>query len=251
MKFHFFIRCSTKWGEELFLGIRNQQVETSEMVMQYLDEDFWHAEINLEMANATSAFTYQYKKKTVDGLFQYDGEKKRVLQEHPESRKQVTLIDEWTDAGAPVHIFYTQPFSVLTGVDKSDTAQTREQLNKHETICITGNTEKLRNWNSVRPLLMRIENGWYTLRLKLPVTEERILYKYGIYNTRKKEFVAFESGENRFVPFKRLAKETQFINDSAVRFPIANWKGAGVAIPVFSLLIFHCFANGQKNVASN
>lgn len=258
MKFHFFIHCSTAWGEELLLSIRKPEQESIEYAMKYFDDNFWHAELEWESGNEPGTINYGYIKKDIDGLFHYDGEKQHEIPEYPESRKQVTIIDEWTPAGAPVHAFFTRPFSVLSPVQREKPASYREpsgyshcfrvkapQLDRYETLCITGNHEKLKNWDTVRPLLMIPENGWYTIRLKLPVQDERIVYKYGIYNTRKKEFVTYEEGENRFVPFKREQKETFIINDAAARLPIPQWKGSGVAIPVFSLRSKDGFGTGE------
>jgi len=258
MKFHFFIRCSTNWGEEVYITIRKHGREGVPLLMAYFDDHFWHLELEMENDMLPAAITYNYLKKDIEGLFHYDGEKQHDIPEYPASRELVTIIDEWTDAGSPVHVFSTRPFPVLTPVEKSDPEHTREpggyshyfrvrapQLDRYETVCIAGNNEKLKNWDTVRPLLMKPRNGWYTLRVKLTVTEEQVLYKYGIYNTKKKTFIRFEGGENRFVSFVRAQKETVIVNDSALRLPIAPWKGAGVAIPVFSLRSKDGFGTGE------
>lgn len=258
MRFHFFIRCSTAWGEQIFISIRKPGGHTVEHLMQYYDDHAWHLELELENGTLSEKYTYNYLKKDSEGISHYDGEKQHDIPEYPSGREQVTIIDEWTDAGSPVHVFFTRPFPVLSPVEKNDPEHTREpngyshcfrvkapQLNRYETVCIAGNVEKLRNWDTVRPLLMKPRNGWYTLRVKLAATEDQILYKYGIYNTKTKTFVQFEGGENRFVPFTRSQKETMIISDAALRLPIAQWKGTGVAIPVFSLRSKDGFGTGE------
>lgn len=258
MRFHFFIRCSTAWGEQVFISIRKPGGYNSEHLMEYYDEQFWHIELELENGSSTGKYTYHYLKKDTEGIFHYDGEKQHDIPEYPSGRDVVTIIDEWTDAGSPVHVFYTRPFSVLTPVEKNNPEHTREpagyshcfrvkapQLNRYEVVCISGNTEKLKNWDTVRPLLMKPRNGWYTLRVKLPATEAQILYKYGVYNTKTKSFIRFEGGENRFVPFARSQKEAMIISDAGLRLPVAPWKGAGVAIPVFSLRSKEGFGTGE------
>ncbi|MBL7727806.1 MAG: hypothetical protein JNM68_08975, partial [Dinghuibacter sp.] len=206
MKFHFFIRCNTRWGEELFIQLHTPGGGIAQYAMQYLDEQFWQAEIELDTTVYTTPFRYGYLKKDAEGIFHHEGEKHHEIPAFPPSRRLIGIFDEWTGAGSPVHVFYTRPFSVLCP-EKEKPASTREpagfshcfrvkapQLGRHETVCITGNTEKMKNWDTVRPLLMQPENGWYTIRLKMPASSEKIFYKYGIYNTRTKQFVHFEEG---------------------------------------------------------
>jgi 4-alpha-glucanotransferase len=257
MKFHFFIQCSTKWGETLSLYLGNgQEDDHKEFAMAYFDEQFWH--IELDLLKEQLPFSYFYAKKDASGIMEYDGEKQHEIKVFPASKSIVTVIDEWIGAGHPAHVFYTQPFSVFQQMEKHLAPGTRQPkgfthcfrakaplLGEHETLCLVGSTPKLKKWDTANPLLMKPENGWYTLRLKLPVTEDRILYKYGIYNSRKKQFIAYEAGENRFIPYKRSAKETFFIHDAVARTPIASWKGTGVAIPVFSLRSKEGFGTGE------
>lgn len=258
MRFHFFIQCSTVWGEQIFISLRKPGGAVTEHLMEYYDDHFWHLELELENGSGSEKYTYNYLKKDTAGIVHYDGEKQHDIPAYPEGRTQVILIDEWTDAGLPMHVFYTRPFDVLSPVEKNDPQHTREpggyshcfrvkapQLGQHETVCICGNAEKLRNWDTEKPLLMKPRNGWYTLRVKLPATNEQVLYKYGIYNTKKKTFIQFEGGENRFVPFVRTQKETMIITDAALRLAIPQWKGAGVAIPVFSLRSKEGFGTGE------
>ena len=59
-----------------------------------------------------------------------------------------------------------------------------------------------------------------------------------VYNldTVKNTFVRFEAGSNRMVPGGNSGKGKQAIlHDGFAQMPYPSWKGAGVAIPVFSL----------------
>jgi 4-alpha-glucanotransferase len=52
---------------------------------------------------------------------------------------------------------------------------------------------------------------------------------------KDQSFLSFEEGENR-VLYEPVGKDKLVIvNDGFVHLNAANWKGAGVAIPVFSL----------------
>ena len=58
-------------------------------------------------------------------------------------------------------------------------------------------------------------------------------YKYAIYDKKAKKIVEWEGGENRKVRIEKNAGD-QIVHDEHFQYT-DNWKGAGVAIPVFSL----------------
>jgi 4-alpha-glucanotransferase len=64
-----------------------------------------------------------------------------------------------------------------------------------------------------------------------------IEYKYGIYDPEQKKIVAWEEGPNRALTYlaTRRRKQLTVYTEEAFRYPMGNWKGAGMAIPVFSL----------------
>ena len=55
------------------------------------------------------------------------------------------------------------------------------------------------------------------------------------YNTKEKKFIAFENGDNRLLNSDAGKKKITVLHDGFVHLPNNTWKGAGVAIPVFSL----------------
>ncbi len=59
-------------------------------------------------------------------------------------------------------------------------------------------------------------------------------YKYGLYDTTTRRFVGWETGPNRYLP--RLTQPDLTVRtDEYFRHPGGPWRGAGVAVPVFSL----------------
>jgi 4-alpha-glucanotransferase len=72
-----------------------------------------------------------------------------------------------------------------------------------------------------------------------------IAYKYGVYNLKEKKFVRFEDGNNR-VTYEHAKKNTCIkLHDGFVWLPNTTWKGAGMAIPVFSLRSEKSFGVGE------
>lgn len=67
---------------------------------------------------------------------------------------------------------------------------------------------------------------------------EPIRYKYGIYDTKKAKVVMWEDGYDRELPSPaELEKSGRLYvrTDENFRYALGNWRGAGVALPVFSL----------------
>ena len=67
-------------------------------------------------------------------------------------------------------------------------------------------------------------------KLKYPLE-----YKFILYNKQEKKADCWEKNPNRYLADPELkTNETLVISDRYVYFDIPAWKGAGIAIPVFS-----------------
>ena len=71
MKFHFFVRFHTRFGQSLLLTGDMDELGHGDVaravLMEYLDEEFWHIAIELGKKDARSDFTYKYILKNEDG----------------------------------------------------------------------------------------------------------------------------------------------------------------------------------------
>ncbi|HEY0356455.1 MAG TPA: 4-alpha-glucanotransferase, partial [Flavisolibacter sp.] len=117
-------------------------------------------------------------------------------------------------------------------------------LGQNEAVFITGSAEHLNNWKTEDPILLHRKGDWWTVNLEISPSEFALSYKYGIYNLRKEEFVRFEDGDNRILHNDGSLNKTTIVHDGFVRIP-STWKGAGVAIPVFSLRTANSFGIGE------
>ena len=78
-------------------------------------------------------------------------------------------------------------------------------------------------------------------KLKFPLE-----YKFILYNKQEKKADCWEKNPNRYLADPELkANETLVISDRYVYFDIPAWKGAGMAIPVFSLKSEKSFGVGD------
>ena len=60
-----------------------------------------------------------------------------------------------------------------------------------------------------------------------------IEYKYVIYNPERKIVVSWENGPNRTIQRLDIKKGIYVKTDETFHYDIPNWKGSGVAIPIF------------------
>ena len=105
-------------------------------------------------------------------------------------------------------------------------------------VCVLGNQEKLGNWDTKKPLLLSCGDDFpvWTGSINMSVCSLPINYKYGIYDIDKKKVLTIEEGFDRQIGYLPEEKELLFIqSDESFKYPLGNWKGAGVSVPVFSL----------------
>lgn len=261
MKIHFYLRFHTKFGESLWIGGNIDELgnddPASTIAMEYLDREFWQVRIELDRKKLPkSGFTYKYYLKSNEGelISEWGGD--RTFRLPGKEIKIIELIDTWNHAGEFENSFYTAPFTKVLlkhpgqkprKNSSTDTHVFRIKaplLNKHEVVCITGNCNGLNNWSQTEPLQLGTEGNWWTISVDLSNENLPISYKYGIFDTRTSEF-RFESGDNRLVHESAAKNTLVILHDGFIRFPNTSWKGAGVAIPVFSLRSKNSFGVGE------
>ena len=205
--------------------------------------------------------TYNYVLRNADGSVEQDWGNDRVISPAKFSQDEILIIDAWNFAGFFENAFYTEPFkSVLlkanhTSVDAVVPATITHVfkvkaplLAQGQTLCLLGGGKALKNWDTAAPILLSRKAGedYFTAQLDLTGESFPIAYKYGVYDVVNHQFVRFEEGSNRVLQ-DTVAPGKQ--NHPERRFPpycrITTWKGAGVAIPVFSLRTENSFGVGE------
>lgn len=115
-------------------------------------------------------------------------------------------------------------------------------------LALLGNQSFLGDWeeNKACNYLLQTNNfkTWaFTLEIVNPTFP--IEYKYLIYDHTNEKVVAWESRENRVLTDIHPETANIVLSDSDLHFDIPFFKGAGVAIPVFSLRTQHSFGVGE------
>lgn len=261
MKIDFYLRFHTQFGQLLAITgnlpvLGNEEPEQA-LPMSFLSDELWQASIEIDPADIDT-LQYRYIFINEKGEAKKEAEKERIV-EIKKATHDLLLVDAWNDASLFENSFYSTPFKDVFFKDQkklklrksgSYTHQFKIKaplLSSNEVVCLLGNSETLRLWNTETPILLGKKGNWWTANLEIPASEFALSYKYGVYNIKKEEFVQFEDGDNRILHNDGSLNKKTIIHDGFLRLPVNKWKGAGVAIPVFSLRSNNSFGIGEFN----
>jgi len=120
---------------------------------------------------------------------------------------------------------------------------TAPEVRSHESVAIIGSGKNLGDWKT--PKLMSDSHfPWWTIDLEV---KEPMEYKFVVVDTRSKEIRLWEEGPNHFFAEVPSEGTRLVIADLDPRFPTLPWRGAGIAVPVFSLKTEDSFGVGEFN----
>jgi 4-alpha-glucanotransferase len=265
MKLTFRLRYHTQYGQTLRLTgnhemFGNGTVEKA-VPLHYRDAESWQTTIQLDQeAVPEGGIVYNYILCEADGSAIQDWGDDRMISPAWFRHNEVLVIDAWNPPGACENAFYTEPFrQVLLRADHTEVrvpsppAATHTfkvkapLLAKSQTLCLLGETAALGNWRRDEPLLLNRVAGENFLSVSLDPGQQSfpMAYKYGVYDVEKQAFVRYEDGSNRILSEAAAPGKHVIVNDGFVRLPVNTWKGAGVAIPVFSLRSENSFGVGE------
>ena len=249
MTLHFFLRFHSTYGQNFFvtgniaeLGDNDHSKAVS---LTYLNDEFWHTIV--DVSAQTGSFAYKYFIRYDDGLESTEWRADREVNTRQLNTSEVQLVDTWNYPGDYENAFATQPFVqtlLLPNKHKYPKAVKANAthifkvkaplLNPDEMVCLLGSSDELKKWDEENPLLMEREGQWFTIHINLANARYPLYYKYGVYNLAQKRFVRFEDGKNRML-YGIGIRQTTLLHDGFIRLPNNTFKGAGIAIPVFSL----------------
>ena len=245
MKLNFNIEYRTSWGEEIVLCLGGKRYP-----MAYIAEGIWQVEVARFNPAKASDYAYEVVREGVTVRKEW----KKHLLVLPEGTKarSVNVYDRWIDRPADSP-FYSSAFtdaifgrkaakSVKAPADANVVIQaSAATLRPNEVLGIAGSGKALKDWTKVVPF---DESHFPVWTLQLNVSEP-FAYKFVVADRKTLEPVAWEDGENRWflnVPGK---DEAAVEADAQVHFSGRDWKGAGTAIPVFSLRTEDDFGVGE------
>lgn len=172
MLIRFLLRFSTKPGQSLHLSGGITQLGNNDaalaLPMQYLNKDFWQAEIQLSPADKhPDSFHYKYILHTESGEQVIEWGEDRLIELSRITANEIDNIDTWNHAGTIENAFFTAPFQdvLLSSPKQAIKAKPYRGsthvlmvkaplLRRHEALCILGSAPAMGAWNSAEPVLM-------------------------------------------------------------------------------------------------
>ena len=253
MKVHFYLRYATQFGESFSLCLSNGERH----LLEYLSDDFWFTSLDVIPAQYPDGLAYSYEFYAADGLIKPEANPGRQL-DLTDLEVSLAVYDYFNPMGLLENVFTTQPFRSREA-SPLETKAAKPSAASHifrvkallpeedQVVCLLGHGKALRNWDLEAPIILKNIGLWWEARLDLSSEELPLGYKYGVWNLRTNKFLGFEAGGNRAIypnqspisnvqhPTSNVQNPTSIFHDNFARLPVPPWKGAGVAIPVFSL----------------
>lgn len=246
MTLRFYVRFASAWGQQLVLCLDNGQRRP----MEYAGPEMWATA--LECGEA--AIRYRY---CVESDICLEEPHMREVK-LPAGVSAISVYDTFLWPGSLEATWMKAPFTEIffagdqhgesraaTGTQVlTKTHQFRVRvplLSPEKRVWLLGSTESLGNWAPDFAVSMAAgDNGVFTCNVDLPVNTA-IAYKY--CTSGGDDDWEWEQGENRTY----FSEGRAVIDDGFVRFPRVPWKGAGVAVPVYSLRTQNGLGCGEFN----
>lgn len=226
-------------------GVRFDQV----VPLHWLNDQQWEARVEVHGAGRFRLeYSYQLRH-AANGvkLDEWHGPRTTVVD--LDAHDAVLLLDSWCSAGTVDYAFETNallavhpargPFAPLeTPQNANHSFQLRmAAVPAGRVPCLIGSVDEIGGWgwHSAVPLVETAPNLWQK-NLYLPI-DWHIEYKYGLFDPALQCVVSLESGDNRILPPRAFgSRQRTQVSDEGYRRDVGGFfRGAGVAVPVFSL----------------
>ena len=246
MNLTFNVQYRTNWGESLFicgdinpLGLNDVNKSIPMTLSGY---DTWTC--NLELPDNITEFNYNFIVKSESGLVRQEwGNPHNV--KLSKKLKECLIESYWQDQPFNKHYFSS---AFVCGVNCRETRdkQLSVEPNKifikiaapnirpDEVLAISGDIKDLGNWDANASVKLNDYNFPIWEAAISVKSAEKFSYKFLILNKNTGEVVAWEQSANREMVLEKSSK-TILLDGLMFNDPKGNWRGAGTAIPVFSL----------------
>jgi 4-alpha-glucanotransferase len=259
------LRFYTRAGQSLWVTGNHRLFGNGEpdcaLPLTWLNHDFWQLELDgASLLNIPeTGISYSYIFRETNGATTIDWGRDRRLSREMIAGQDGVIVDSWNVQGLPENAFATEPFRKVLLRDETRFLNPEPARITHvfrvkapllkpgQTLALLGNCEALGNWDPSRAILLNRVPGrqhlWASLDLSaMPFPIE---YKYGVFDVERNAFLHYEDGGNRRIDDSFIDGRRVWLNDGFAVLPATTWKGAGVAIPVFSLRSEKSFGVGE------
>lgn len=254
MTIRFHINYHTEWGESIYIcgshprlggGDQEQAVE-----MQLTGPDYW--ELELKIPGKVKDFDYYFIVKAPGKAWRFEwGEP-----HHFTVGKEVSLyniFDSWQDMPANKPL-YSSAFTdgMMARIFRANRPTVDAgsailriavpEVRPDEVLCLSGEGESLGNWDPKKALICN-DHNFPIWEVSIPLAGIKLPFEYKFFVADRKsmnqgtpQIRMWETCDNRIFGIKPTSESEAIIVDGLRGvFHGADWKGAGTAVPVFSL----------------
>ena len=255
MTVSFNIEYRTSWGEE----VRIAGLLPESIPMHTTDGIYWTADVELEVPKEgmTINYSYQIEQNQIIIRKEWDSFPRRLFLSG-NSKKKYQIKDCWKNIPEQLY-YYSSAFTeaLLAHPDRAEIPPCHRKglvikayaprINKDYCLAICGNQKALGNWDPDKAIPMSDANfPEWQIELDASKLKFALEYKFILYHKEEKKADCWENNPNRYLADPELkTNETLVISDRYAYFDIPVWKGAGIAIPVFSLKSENSFGVGD------
>lgn len=246
MKLTFNIDYRTNWGETLYV-VGNAEFLGADDVhkglkMKLEGDSKWSVTIDTSRAE----FDYSYAVINDNGYVINEwGHRRRFVPS--KGVDKYNLLDKWQDMPADKPYYSSAIVDCLNNRTNRDNRPAPAQglvtikvdapmVAPDCIVAISGDNDALGNWNPNKaPTMSDADFPTWSVNLTPEALHDNVQFKF-IIKKKSGEVVAWEGGDNLTVDVPSTDTQTATII-SGLRFnsPLTPWRGAGVAIPVFSI----------------
>lgn len=258
MVIQFHIHYKIQPEQQIAVKYRGGEEKFQNLQMQSYDGENWLLSLDVEGINGLE-YKYLLVIRNQEYIEEWGNYRKITLS--PDRNRYYYINDFWRNRDAQQNAFLSTAFTkaIFSRKKSKGSISKKSTVKRHHLLQINmmaalpepyqlgiiGNTEALGKW--LKPIPMdETQYPKWTLEIPLDSYDISFQYKYVLLHKESGEIQEWEIGDNR--NFKRFLPETEtfccVIHDQDFRSG-KPWKGAGVAIPIFSLRTKTGFGIGE------
>jgi len=253
MKIKFKINYKTEFGQVLKITGSDKSLgnfdlsKSKEMFPFDSNSGWWDCVIDVDNNLKEIQYKYLLQDNRFENVQFLEYGDNRILNISDINKSNIEILDFWRSAVEPKNSFETSAFKniIFKYVPKDNKFELKDdkkeksilfslynlRLFEGQKIGIIGNIEELGN-NKKSIVLNDFCYPYWKIKINLKNNVSEINYKYVVLDAKTNKIIVEEANERKFI----IEKDAEFfiVNDQFFNYP-NDWKGVGVAIPVFSL----------------
>lgn len=268
MKLIFHLHYSTSLGQQLYLSGNCEELGSWDVKrakpMNHLGNGIWEIDL-LWQTGSPETLEYKYFIVEEGQSLRWEWGANHSIGRTDSEDLLTYLEDRWQNPPASEKVFYTSTFQQVLmkssrkqqSIPAPDTDQKLTiqlclpRIHPDYQLCLLGNQEILGNWDQATVFQLQREANSLLWQAELDVHTLHfpLYYKFGIWNCKTNELATLEEGFDREISrLPEMPAPYHFRKtEGGFRYPLGNWKAAGVAVPVFSLRTENSFGVGDFN----